>query len=279
MATKFALLLAGASLVAAGGVNRSIPLPPGSRTLKSLASQVTDEAVTGTAAVFGINDNENVNGGLGCQAYFGDGTTNDGWPSLSQWVSFNFIWQVNFNSIQNSCSQFGYPNLSDDEMNDLENGINTIADQFNIDHRYILAEILTESSGCVRVQTTGGPATGIWNPGLLQDFDGFYTCNCDTVNGVPNEYGETCGIVNPCPADTITNMIREGAVGTDNGLGLSSLINAAQSSGATDAQVFYVASEWYNQGEFSPGVGGSLNANSYASKVAQWLTGCTNPVS
>ncbi|PNP55749.1 hypothetical protein THARTR1_03969 [Trichoderma harzianum] len=279
MVANIGLLLAGAALAAAAGVNRSLPLPPGTRTLKVLASLATDTAVTGTAAVYGINDNENANGGLGCRAYYGDGSTNDGWPSISQWVSFNYIWQVNYNSIQNSCSQYGVPNLSNDEMNDLENAINDIANQFNIDHRFILAEILTESSGCVRVPTTGGPATGIWNPGLLQDFDGYYTCNCNTYNGVYNEYGETCGVVDPCPADTITNMIREGAVGTDNGVGLSFLINAAEAQGAHDAQVFYVASEWYNQGEYSPNVGGSLNANCYAQKVAQWLTGCTNPVS
>lgn len=200
MAAKFVLLLTGASLVAAGGVNRSLPLPPGSRTLKELASQATNVAVTGTAAVYGINDNENTNGGLGCRAYYGDGSANDGWPTISEWVSFNYIWQVNYNSIQNSCGQYGVPNLSDDEMNDLENGINDIANQFNIDHRYILAEILTESSGCVRVPTTGGPSTGIWNPGLLQDYDGYYTCNCNTYNGVSNQYGETCGVVDPCPA-------------------------------------------------------------------------------
>ena len=78
---------------------------------------------------------------------------------------------------------------------------------------------------------------------------------------------------------TITNMIREGAVGTDSGLGLSSLLNDAESQGASDAQIFYVASEWYNQGEYTPNVGGSLNAKCYASNVAQWLIGCTGPVS
>lgn len=63
------LLVAGASLAAAGGVNKSIPTPAASRTFKQDATQATDAAVTGTAAVYGINDNENTNGGLGCQAY------------------------------------------------------------------------------------------------------------------------------------------------------------------------------------------------------------------
>ncbi|KAK4508541.1 hypothetical protein PRZ48_002280 [Zasmidium cellare] len=276
--SSIALLLAGASLALAGGVNRSLPLPPGSRTThKGPTPLATDEAVTGTAAVYGINDNENSNGGLGCKAYYGDGSSNDGWPNMSQWVSFNYIWQANYNNIQGSCSQYGVPNNSDDEMNDLYAAINNVADQYNIDHRYILAEILTESSGCVRVPTTGGQSTGIWNPGLLQDYDGYYTCNCETYNGVSNQYGETCGVVSPCPMDTIQNMVREGAVGTSNGYGLSSLINFAEGQGASDAQTFYVASEWYNQGAYTPNVGGSLNANCYASNVAQWLTGCTGP--
>lgn len=67
------LLLVVAPLALAGGVNRSLPLPPGSRTThKGPTPLATDTAVTGTAAVYGINDNENSNGGLGCQAYVCD---------------------------------------------------------------------------------------------------------------------------------------------------------------------------------------------------------------
>lgn len=121
MVYSIALLLAGASIAVAGGVNRSLPLPPGSRTshAKGPKPQATDEAVTGAAAVYGINDDENTNGGLGCRAYYGDGTGNDGWPTIDQWVSFNYIWQVNYNTIQSSCSQYGVPNNSDDEMDDM----------------------------------------------------------------------------------------------------------------------------------------------------------------
>lgn len=67
------LLLISAPLALAGGVNRSLPLPPGSRTThKGPTPLATDTAVTGTAAVYGINDNENSNGALGCRAYVRD---------------------------------------------------------------------------------------------------------------------------------------------------------------------------------------------------------------
>jgi hypothetical protein len=75
-------------------------------------------------------------------------------------------------------------------------------------------------------------------------------------------------------------MIREGAVGTDDGSGLATLINEAQSSGATGAQTFYVAARWYNSGDFATPVGGDLNnpagaTESYARDIANRLTGWT----
>ena len=75
-------------------------------------------------------------------------------------------------------------------------------------------------------------------------------------------------------------MIREGAVGTDNGDGLATLLNDAQNQGTSGAQTFYVAARWYNSGEDSPGVGGDLSAggstSSYASDIANRLTGWVN---
>lgn len=38
---------------------------------------------------------------------------------MDQWVSFNYIWQVNYNFIQSSCGAYGVPTNSDDEMNNL----------------------------------------------------------------------------------------------------------------------------------------------------------------
>ena len=80
--------------------------------------------------------------------------------------------------------------------------------------------------------------------------------------------------------DTITQMIREGAVGTDSGDGLATLINDAQSQGASGAQTFYYAARWYNSGEDTPPIGGDLSnggsTNTYASDIANRLTGWTD---
>lgn len=70
MFSSIALIVAGSSLAIAGGVNKSIPTPPGSRTVhKGPSPLATDASVTGTAAVYGINNDENTNAGLGCKAY------------------------------------------------------------------------------------------------------------------------------------------------------------------------------------------------------------------
>jgi len=70
----------------------------------------------------------------------------------------------------------------------------------------------------------------------MQDFEGYYTCNHGGGN-----------IDNPCPTNTIKQMIREGAVGTDTGDGLASNINTAQANyGCSGAQCFYMAARLYN---------------------------------
>jgi len=152
-----------------------------------------------------------------------------------------------------SCSQYGVPNDSGPEVGAIYDGIQAIAAQSKLDHRLILAVIMEESSGCVRgkqalcvviqnrqqkltkqtVPTTTGPYR---NPGLMQDFEGYYTCNHGGGN-----------VDTPCPTNTIKQMIREGAVGTDTGDGLTSNINTAQTRyGCSGAQCFYMAARLYN---------------------------------
>lgn len=69
-------------------------------------------------------------------------------------------------------------------------------------------------------------------------------------------------------------MITDGTQGTDAGDGLAQLINDAQAAGATDAQVYYYAANWYNMGSGTPPFGGDLSQ--YASNVAIYLTGWLN---
>ena len=94
-----------------------------------------------------------------------------------------------------SCGNDGLANDSGPEVGSIYNGIQQIAQQSGVDHRFILAVIMQESNGCVRIGTTIDPSGTIYNPGLMQDFDGYYTCNTSQND----EYHENLGVVNPCP--------------------------------------------------------------------------------
>ena len=50
-----------------------------------------------------------------------------------------------------SCANWGVPNDSDAEIEDIKNSITQIASFSGIDARFILAIIMQESTGCVRV--------------------------------------------------------------------------------------------------------------------------------
>lgn len=83
--------------------------------------------------------------------------------------------------------------------------IDVIAKETKLDHRFILAIILQESGGCVRVPTSN---SGVRNPGLLQSHNGEGSCNDEgTVSA-------------PCERSEIEEMIRDGVQGTDDGDGL-----------------------------------------------------------
>lgn len=123
--------------------------------------------------------------------------------------------------MQNSCSDnYGLANDSGDEVGAIYDAIQSVAQQSGVDHRFILATMMQEvsrgsnlakgpqvvdrssqSSGCVRVTTT---ANGYSNPGLMQSFEGYYTCNDNT-----NIEGDNYEVRDPCPTDYIKGMIRE----------------------------------------------------------------------
>ena len=64
-----------------------------------------------------------------------------------------------------SCTQFGVPNDNGPEVGDIFDAIQQVALETKLDHRFILAIIMQESGGCVRVPTTN---YGVRNPGLMQ---------------------------------------------------------------------------------------------------------------
>ena len=158
-----------------------------------------------------------------------------------------------------SCTQYGVPNDSSSEINDIYNSIQTVALETLIDHRFILAVMIQESGGCVRAPTSN---YGVRNPGLMQDHNGAGTCNSDITKKV----------LNPCPTAQILTMIREGAAGTASGDGMAQCMNEA--SDATD-RVYYKAARIYNSGSIaaSGNLEDGIGTHCYASDIANRLTG------
>jgi len=132
-----------------------------------------------------------------------------------------------------------------------------VAEQTGVDHRFILATIIQESGGCVRVPTTD---YGIPNPGLMQDHNGVGTCNSDGK------------VSNPCPGATIFQMVTDGTAGTPDGDGLAQSINT--SGWGTDAD-FYRAARLYNSGAIdeSGNLQAGIATHCYSSDIANRLTG------
>jgi len=188
--------------------------------------------------------------------YSGNGATPP-WPTTDDWVSsFEDMYNYNMPIITGSCSQFGVPDNSDQEIQDISTGIQTVSGETGVDARFILAIMLQESNGCVRAPTTN---YGVNNPGLMQDYDGSASCN----NG---------GVVqNPCPADTITQMIRDGVAGTSG----PGLVQDLAQAGCSDDSKYYKAARIYNSGSIP--ADGDLGAPGatpcYASDIANRLTG------
>lgn len=226
--------------------------------------RATSETVNNAVARF---DNTNITDGVGDGAdsytlYLGDGSTGSGWPDQSRWVSFENMFNNYKDQMFASCGNLNPPQANDSgpEVGAIWDGIQSAAAATGVDHRFILAIIMQESGGCVRVQTTN---FGVRNPGLMQDHDGAATCN------------ENGDVQNPCPSATIYQMISEGTAGTDSGDGLANCINE---SGANDVSAFYRAARIYNSGSISST--GNLQSNiathCYSSDIANRLTGWVN---
>lgn len=200
--------------------------------------------------------------------YSGDGSLAQGWPSISQWASFDYLWSANQALIANSCANIGAvgANNSPSETATVGEMIQVVANDTNVDSRFILAVMMQESKGCVRVQTTFGSNC---NPGLMQDHCG--------VN--------SCVGMDPCPASEIYGMLQDGVGGTEAGDGLAGIMNEWSNGTATNentfgdstslTQLYYRAARMYNSGSIdASGVlesGGSTHC--YASDIANRLMG------
>ncbi|PQE08386.1 glycoside hydrolase protein [Rutstroemia sp. NJR-2017a WRK4] len=253
--------------------------------------------VTGGAAVTTINNQDGIGAGSDSYTmYWGDGSDTAGWPHKEDWVSFEDMFNNNKDIMFNSCG-WSYNQANDDgpEVGAIYDSIQQVATETAVDHRFILAVIMQESGGCVRVSVNqlvtelepkadytikiptsfsdGNQPDSVRNPGLMQDHDGDGTCNSDITGQVQD----------PCPTGVITQMIREGTAGTNSGDGLAQTINgkhflhfqATAEFGVTKSRAFYLAARIYNSGSVDPS--GNLEAgyatHCYASDIANRLTG------
>jgi hypothetical protein len=89
-------------------------------------------------------------------------------------------------AIFSSCQQYKMPNGAGKEVGTIYDSIQQEAKETKVDHRFVLATIMQDSGGCVRVPTSN---LGVCNPGLVQDHDGEATCNSDITHKV----------LDPCP--------------------------------------------------------------------------------
>ncbi|KAL8650109.1 MAG: hypothetical protein Q9210_004020 [Variospora velana] len=193
--------------------------------------------------------------------YNGDGSVVAGWPHKADWVSYEDMFAANIPLISDSCTIYRVALNTRDEIAGLHNATLSISAETNTDARFILAVIMQESNGCVRVPTS---YYSVRNPGLMQSHNGPATCNEDATPAYP------------CPYMTIEEMIREGTAGTSWGTGMGLVEALRQANGSVDdVGRYYRAARIYNSG--SVDASGKLEAGGathcYASDVANRLTG------
>ncbi|KAG8411805.1 hypothetical protein J3459_016302 [Metarhizium acridum] len=181
------------------------------------------------------------------------------WPSQGSWGSFDSLWNANVPLMQKSCGWNGWgADNSGAEINDIKNAINHVSGSTGVDKRFILAVMMQESKGCVRVPTTNN---GVRNPGLMQSHNG------------PG----SCAGVNPCPSGTIVQMIRDGVAGTSSGDGLKQTLGKAKGVVGSSNRAYYAAARMYNSGsvDYNNLNSGLGSTPCYATDVANRLTGWT----
>ena len=190
--------------------------------------------------------------------YNGDGSTSQGWPSQSDWMDFDSMFQANMQDLTISCEDsFAVPNNSPEEIANLKSAIQSVAQSSGVDERFILAIVMQESEGCVRAPTT---TWSVSNPGLMQSHAGSGTCNSGS------------SVSNPCPMSEITQMLKDGTTGTSSGDGLQQCLQQANTGSVSQ---YYVAARIYNSGSVpsSGDLGAPGSTPCYASDIANRLTG------
>lgn len=107
-------------------------------------ANIDTESHTGSTTAFGDD---------AYTQYLGSGAPSDCWPLKDQWVSFENMFSCNEQVISSSCPDPGADG-SEDEVEDSYDGIQQVSLETSIDQRFILAVIMEESLGCIRVHPT-----------------------------------------------------------------------------------------------------------------------------
>lgn len=198
--------------------------------------------------------------------YAGDGSVEAGWPPMAEWLSYDALLQTMKPYLGQNCIN-NVPGNTPNETAQVLDSIITIANETNVDPRFILAVVMQESNACVRVATT---AVSNANPGLMQSYEGKASCD---MNGVP---------ISPCPQSIIHQMIVDGTAAQVDGPTLINALNKAQQmDNCETAQAFYRAARLYNSGmnslQSSPDLGGKTSGTPcYSSDIANRLVGWVN---
>ncbi|KAK2614150.1 hypothetical protein N8I77_001002 [Diaporthe amygdali] len=186
-----------------------------------------------------------VSGGAGGVVHYSGPSSN--FPGPDKWVSWETMAAHNaevMNTTGNSAQETQW----------VLDAVNTVAGEVGMDPRCILAVIMQESHGKVRVNSTTSPGAGINNTGIMQ-----------AHNGASFDEGD--------PQGSILHMVRDGAGGVPGPTGGDGYKQLLERYGND----FYVAARGYNSGDLginhqdlSSG-GGATNA--YCSDIANRLCG------
>ncbi|KAJ5455934.1 uncharacterized protein N7458_004198 [Penicillium daleae] len=250
-------------ILAAGSLPLIYGAPVAYSSSRASADVVEVEQSTSSHSLSGRSTN------LYSAVFGGTGLVSDGWPAVSSWVSsFDDMFESNKEIMGSSCAQWGVADTTEDEMATMKTAITKIAGESGVDARFILAIIMQESNGCVRVHTTNN---GVVNPGLMQSHNGKGSCN--TGISTPEN------VQNPCPESEIEQMIRDGTMGTSDGDGLQQLIQA--NGGTGDVTAYYKAARCYNSGSVASNgnLGDGIATHCYASDIANRLLGWSSGTS
>ncbi|KAF1967652.1 hypothetical protein BU23DRAFT_435365, partial [Bimuria novae-zelandiae CBS 107.79] len=183
-----------------------------------------------------------------------DGSVEQGWPAVSEWLSFDELWNLNIDVLSSSCAPTYGANNSPLENDAIKVSIPEAANYANVPPGLLFSMMMQESDGCVRV---GSTAAAVTNPGLMQ-----------SNNGEGN-----CVGLEPCPPEMIRRMLMDGA-GQNREYGLRQAVDLY--SDAPSPAKFFRAARAYNAGPLGvvPGhleQGGATRC--YASDIANRLLG------